>query len=154
MFAELIRVAKRALHGAGSQELTARKGRLRQMANGIELLEDRRVLSQTVGLFVNDAESFDGYTLWGPLRESGTYLVNNEGDLVHKWNSEYRPNANYLLEDGSLLRTAQLDNLSWGAGGSSGRVEQLDWNSNVIWSFELADQQTAVASRSGAHHES
>ena len=42
----------------------------------------------TVGLFLNEPEAYDGYTLFAPMRAASTYLIDNQGRLVHSWESE------------------------------------------------------------------
>lgn len=99
---------------------------------------------QTVGLFLNTTESFNGYTLFGPQDSKNTYLINNCGEKVHSWSSQYNPGlSSYLLENGNLLRTGRLP----GMGGGSGIVEMLDWNSNVVWSHSVS------ASHGRQHHD-
>ncbi len=95
--------------------------------------------SNTVGLIMNDsAASYSGYTIFAPMTSTNTYLIDNEGYLIHSWSSAYRPGlAVMLMPDGSLLRTAfvQKGN-SFNAGGSGGRIERYDWDGNLIWSFD------------------
>ena len=56
---------------------------------------------QTVGLFTTSPEAFDGYTLFGPQNSKETYLIDNCGEKVHSWSSNYFPGlSSYLLEDG------------------------------------------------------
>jgi hypothetical protein len=87
---------------------------------------------QTVGLFNNSPNTFDGYTLFAPIGSDTTYLINNCGERVHDWLSAYKPGLSvYLMDDGSILRTGRSGN----QGNSSGIVEIIDWNSNVIWSY-------------------
>ncbi len=97
---------------------------------------------QTVGLFFNTPASFDGYTLFAPLSSSTTYLIDNCGYKVHSWEGESQPAASvYLLENGNLLRTAYVyDFPNFNGGGSGGRVELLDWESNLIWSYEYINE--------------
>ncbi len=95
---------------------------------------------QTVGLFLNEAGSFDGYTLFAPNSYETTYLIDNEGRLVHSWDSDYLPGLSaYLLEDGSLLRAAQIE--SSGVAGGGGRVERLAWDGTLEWEFEYANDE-------------
>lgn len=90
---------------------------------------------QTVGLFLNTPASFDGYTLFGPQHSKETFLINNCGEKVHSWTSQYYPGlSSYLMENGTLLHTGRIP----GMGGGSGIVEMLDWNSNVIWSYSVS----------------
>jgi hypothetical protein len=96
--------------------------------------------ARTVGVLQYDsARSFRGYTLFAPLRSNNTYLIDNEGRLVHSWTSNYIPGqAAMLLRDGSLLRAAMVRNNNPFAsqGGVAGRVERFDWNGNLAWSYE------------------
>ena len=69
----------------------------------------------TVGLILHDEASYDGYTLFAPIPALNTYLIDNEGKLVHSWASTFRPGLSvYLTETGNLLRTGQ-----YAPGGSS-----------------------------------
>ena len=55
------------------------------------------------GLVLSTSGAFPGYTLVAPMDKTITYLINNQGESVHEWQSGYTPgNAAYLLEDGSL----------------------------------------------------
>ncbi len=107
---------------------------------GIILFSNGYIFAQqTVGLFLNTPSSFNGYTLFAPLTNQTTYLIDNCGEEIHSWNSSYRPgNAVYLLEDGNLLRTGNTTNTTFDAGGSGGIVEMIDWNGNVIWDFTIS----------------
>jgi hypothetical protein len=98
---------------------------------------------QTVGLFLNDSTAFEGYTLFAPMRYTTTYLINNEGLLVQSWDSDYRPGQSvYLLENGDLLRTAQvMGNPTFSGGGGGGRVQEFDWEGYLIWEFEYSSVQ-------------
>ncbi|MCR4413077.1 MAG: aryl-sulfate sulfotransferase, partial [Thermoguttaceae bacterium] len=140
-------------HGRSAYRLSRRAG-LR-----FEELEDRRLLSvvdpvnpsQTVGLFLNDAaKAFEGYTLFAPSTSTTTYLIDNQGRAVHTWQSNYTPGQSaYLLEDGSLLRTAapQPGLVGNWAPGLGGRIEQYSWDGNLVWSYDLLNTQYA------SHHD-
>ena len=96
--------------------------------------------AQTVGLFLNTSASYNGYTLFAPMGSTKTYLINNCGEKVHTWASIYRPGLSvYLLENGTLLRTANVNNTTFSpTGGVGGKIEMIDWNSNVIWSYTIS----------------
>ncbi len=110
-----------------------------------DAFEIRANAAQTVGLFVNEEGSYDGYTLFAPLQYGTTYLIDNEGKLVHSWDSAYTPgNSVYLLENGHLLRTATLPrgpNATFGSGGAGGRVEEFTWAGTLVWEFEYSSDQ-------------
>jgi hypothetical protein len=84
----------------------------------------------------NDSAAFVGYTLFAPLQYNYTYLVDNKGRLVHSWHSSYRPGMSaYLLENGNLLRAADIGNTVFGGGG---RVEEFDWDGNLVWAYDYS----------------
>jgi hypothetical protein len=97
---------------------------------------------QTVGLFLNDSDSYQGYSLFTPNFSQNTYLINNAGKLVHSWSSAYTPGLSvYLLEDGNLLRTAAFDpggNSRFTAGGAGGRIEEYNWEGDLVWSYDYS----------------
>jgi Arylsulfotransferase (ASST) len=95
---------------------------------------------RTVGLISCRPEAEPGYALIAPLEYPTTYLVDRFGKLVHTWESDYAPGlAAYLLEDGTLLRTANLGtdrSQVFTAGGGGGRIERFDWNGDLLWEFD------------------
>jgi hypothetical protein len=94
---------------------------------------------QTVGLFFNTFESYNGYTLFAPLTSTTTYLIDNCGEKVHDWVSAYKPGLSvYVLENGTLLRTRNTTNSTFTVGGSGGGIEMLDWSGNVIWEYTIS----------------
>lgn len=93
----------------------------------------------TVGLIYKNDDAYDGYTLFYPIRSTTTYLINNCGELVQSWPSDYTPQAAYLLEDGNLLHTGTLDAVNSefeSAGGQTGRVELINYDGEVTWYYE------------------
>jgi hypothetical protein len=93
---------------------------------------------QTVGLFLNDSLAFNGYTLLVPPNYPVTYLIDNCGNVVHTWTSDYDPGLSaYLLENGNLLRTARIPS-NFPGGGTGGRIELFDWDSNLLWSYNYS----------------
>lgn len=98
--------------------------------------------NQTVGLFVNSEDSFNGYTLVSVNAAHTSHLIDNCGRVVNEWHSNYRTGeSSYLLEDGSLLRTARLSSNTFNGGGIGGRVERFSWEGDLVWSFEYASAQ-------------
>ncbi|HTL80978.1 MAG TPA: aryl-sulfate sulfotransferase [Bacteroidia bacterium] len=94
----------------------------------------------TVGLIQHSGGEDNGYVLFAPVSDSTTYLIDKCGKLVHTWSSTYRPGqAVYLLPNGTLLRTGNLNNSNFVSGGTGGEIEELDWNSNVLWSYAVSD---------------
>ncbi|MCP4580820.1 MAG: hypothetical protein GY839_04335 [candidate division Zixibacteria bacterium] len=83
---------------------------------------------RTMGLLLNEEDAFVGYTLFAPMSYNVTYLIDNNGLLVHSWQSLYGPKSDiYLLENGSLLRTTR---------GSI--VQEIDWDGFIVWEFDYS----------------
>lgn len=96
---------------------------------------------KTVGVLLHDERAFDGLTLFAPFGVKTTYLIDNEGRLVHSWESDFFTGlSEYLLEDGTLLRGGDTgDTTYFNRGGKGTVVQRLDWDSNVLWQFEYSD---------------
>ncbi len=106
-------------------------------------------LVEVIAIFINDGESYDGYTLFSPEYSTDTYLINKDGKTVHSWKSEYLLGLGYhLLENGSLIRTCLTEiNPTFPLNGGTGRIEMFDWNGTLIWEFELSNNHKCL------HHE-
>ncbi len=99
------------------------------------------VAQNTVGLTQHTTGNANGYVLFSPMTSTGTYLIDKCGEKVHAWNSStYRPAlSSYLLQDGTLLRTGQLNNPVFNEGGSGGMIERFDWNGALLWNYSISD---------------
>ncbi len=105
----------------------------------------------TVGLLSYDiAQSYQGYTLIYPHNQPNIYLLNNCGEVVHTWEDEenFRPgNTVYLRDDGSIVKTKRdasvIDDEIW-AGGGGAIVEIRSWENDLLWSFELNDENARL----------
>ena len=97
----------------------------------IVLLSSQLCAQQTIGLFLNDSLSVNGYTLF--TNNKTTYLIDNCGFVVNTWESGFSSNtSNYLLENGNLLRTARVGGIFSG-GGIAGRIEMFNWEGDLLW---------------------
>ncbi len=96
----------------------------------------------------DDDRAFEGYTLvhdgaFGGQNANRIYLTDMNGEMVHQWEpGRYQPEGSvaYLLENGLLLRTVSSHH--WMRGdhypvGSAGTVQLLDWDSNIVWEYEM-----------------
>jgi PKD repeat protein len=95
---------------------------------------------RTIGLMLNDNRAFDGYLLFAPKQNTMTFLINNEGRIVNQWTaSRYAPGQSvYLLENGHLLRSCMTKGKLSSGGGEGGRVEEYDWNDNLVWELDFS----------------
>ncbi len=99
------------------------------------------VSQNTVGIISATNEVYDGFTLFSVHKKS--FLINNCGEKINEWTSDYPPgNAVYLLPNGNLLRAGRNDGQSTITfGGSGGVVELFDWDGNLLWQFEYNNNQ-------------
>ena len=95
-----------------------------------------------------DERAFEGYTLihdsaFGYHNANRIYLIDSSGAVVHEWEPgpwQYDAAIAYLLPNGLLLRTvSKHDWLHMRAYpvGANGTVQLLDWDSNVVWEYEM-----------------
>ena len=92
----------------------------------------------TLGLILNEPEAFPGYTLFAPKTSNFTFLIDNDGLLVHQWESNFNPAMTaYLLEDGSLLRPALItsETSQWKGG-----FQKFSWDGELLWEFYFGKQ--------------
>jgi hypothetical protein len=94
------------------------------------------------GLITREPGVAPGYVLFNPLLSDTTYLVNNDGEVVHTWTSRYSPGGGiYLLPNGNLLRPGRdPERLSFRSGGTGGILQEIDWEGNVRWEWRFSDE--------------
>ncbi|MCY4673481.1 MAG: aryl-sulfate sulfotransferase [Bacteroidetes bacterium] len=97
---------------------------------------------RTVGLMRNMSGTFEGYTLIAPILHPSVYLVNLEGQIVHRWhvNSAFGA-TNRLLPDGALLRASASPNSWTNFQGLAGRVEIIEWDATIRWQYDFVNDE-------------
>lgn len=79
----------------------------------------------------------DGYTLFAPISGTAVYLMDDDGQLVHSWETGKQPGQSvYLLDDGHLLHTEKTGGTQLSGGGSGGAVAEYAWDGELIWSYD------------------
>ena len=94
------------------------------------------LLSQvnTLGTISLTEEAYDGYTLFSSYKN--TFLINNCGQVINQWSSDYLPGHSvYILPNGNLIRAGRKDTSTITFGGVGGIVEMFDWDGNLVWEF-------------------
>lgn len=104
--------------------------------------------TRTLGVITLDAQRIaPGYTLLPPKHNGRTYLIDNEGQVYNTWDSKYEPGQSaVLLPNGHMLRAAMLPasgSLGTG-GGEGGRIEEYDWDGNLVWEFDYVSSTYAI----------
>jgi hypothetical protein len=94
-----------------------------------------------LGLAINDPMAFQGYTLLATMNTKKAYLLDMQGRVVHTWQADCNSvHCAYLLENGHLLRPADLagGDRSFGGGpGALGRLQEYTWEGELVWDFTL-----------------
>lgn len=132
--------------GGGSDTPGADGGVLPDMAAGSPGVCDVEYPDHTIGVLKCRPGAFDGYLLFPNKHRGDVYLIDRLGRLVHTWNkSTLEPGQScYLRENGNLVRAAMLKGASNIGGGEGGRVEEYDWNDQLVWSFNYATNDYAT----------
>lgn len=97
-------------------------------------------VNRQIGLIKNTPQAWPGYTLFAPKHNLVTYLIDNEGQIYNTWTSPYEPGQSvYLLENGNLLHCCLVKGKGSIGGGEGGRVEEYDWDGNLVWEYDCSD---------------
>ena len=76
----------------------------------------------------NPASAYRGYTLFSPNVGDDAYLVDMEGNFVHRWHYPGGIAYGYLLDSGNLLFRDQGANPP-----GADHIRELDWDGNLVW---------------------
>jgi hypothetical protein len=78
-----------------------------------------------------------GYTLFTSLGTKNTYLIDNCGNEINRWSSQFTSgSSSYLMKTGNLLRAANISNPVIARAGGGGKLEMMDWDGNLVWTFD------------------
>ncbi len=92
-------------------------------------------------LAVEDLAVEDGghYVLYNPNDKTTTYLIDGDGETVHQWSNLTKGGYSvYLLDNGNLLRPAQVSGASLHGGASTGLIQEITPDGTVEWEFEYS----------------
>ena len=100
-------------------------------------------INEPRGLRRSEPGAQPGYTLFGPILSDTTYLIDNDGLVVHTWQFDYAPSGGiYLLDNGNLIRPAREPGVErFPGGGQGGRIQEFTWDGELVWDFEFASDQ-------------
>jgi len=89
------------------------------------------------GLRLKTKDATPGFVLFSPLTNHTAYLIDLDGRVVRKWESDFRPSGFlYLLGNGHILRGASDPGPSGiRGGGAGGRFQEFDWDGKLVWDF-------------------
>ena len=115
-----------------------------------ETTEDEDIAEPPRGLLIKEASVSAGYVLFSPLLSDVTYLIDNDGQVVHTWESDYAPGVSaYLLDNGHLLRTGREPEVPlFSIGGHGGRIQEFTWDGELVWDYKLANERRLMLTTS------
>lgn len=94
----------------------------------------------TIGTIYNSTAAAEGYTLFEYMGDTTIYLIDNCGQVVNQWESDFVAGTSvYLLEDGSIVRAGKTPTTHFSVGGQGGVLEKFDWDGNLVWQYFLSD---------------
>ena len=77
-----------------------------------------------------------GYTLYSPMRQQVTYLIDMEGYIVKEWKHDCAPGLfSVLLESAHLLRGGLKTPKHTEHGGEGGCIQEFDWDGRLVWEY-------------------
>ena len=105
---------------------------------------------RTVGLLHGPTPlTCPGVTLF--CKGRSTFLLDNDGRLVHEWKTDRNGSVAYLKDDGNLIRLGQAPRFTgssprdetkwndiWSFAGGSGFIQELAWDGTLVWEYSCA----------------
>ena len=87
---------------------------------------------------VNTEAAYEGYTLFSPMNTPLVYLMDNEGRLIHTWETEGKASVleAHLLDNGHLVVVA-------GPGSNiqsaqrAGSIREYTWSNELVWESQF-----------------
>ena len=108
-------------------------------------MEDTRDLpglKKQRGVPMKSDDATPGYILFTPAGHSDHYLMNLDGEIVHKWDVDLASAIGYMDERGHLFKDGvDPDFPTFAGGGMAGRIQEYDWEGNLVWDFEYANEE-------------
>lgn len=81
----------------------------------------------------------DTLVLVAPLASKFAFLIDSNGEILHQWKFDAAGFNAYLFPDGTLMRLSVEPEVElYDARGTAGRIQKVDWDSNLLWDFKYA----------------
>jgi hypothetical protein len=85
----------------------------------------------------DESRVFKGYTLYAPMYGYQTWLIDMNGDFVHKWEMK-NPTSNHsvLTPEGTLFWHGRGDGALEDLQSNGTELIEVDWEGNEIWRYD------------------
>ena len=80
--------------------------------------------------------AYRGYTLFSANGGDDAYLIDMEGNFVHRWHFDGGINYGFLLPNGNLLFR---DRGSAPNSPGSDAIREIDWEGDLVWEYRNPD---------------
>lgn len=94
--------------------------------------------SSSSEVLIHTPQTESGYFLVTPVAGRGSFLLDDEGYVVHKYPSTKRTFMGYLQPDGKLVRIYQILNSNFNNNGESGGIEIVNEAGDILWHYEIS----------------
>ena len=95
---------------------------------------------------LSSQEISQGFILFTPFNTSDstitTYLVNQDFNELNTWvhdGHSIPASMPYLNKDSTIWYPSQVQSPTMESGGVGGKIELLDWDNNILWSYTIAN---------------
>lgn len=95
------------------------------------------VFKGPLGVVQNNPGVTDGYVLIAPQNSKSTYLIDNVGNVIREWKSEWPCFYAELLPNGNMARHSRVPEWGPNFGGAGGIIEEFDWEGNIVFSYQM-----------------
>ncbi len=86
--------------------------------------------------YYDKSRTYMGVILMIPVDGRGVWLIDRMGNIIHHWETNFKPIYGELLPNGNLLYTGQDNSPLAEFDGAGGIVQEIDWDSKVIWEYK------------------
>jgi len=104
----------------------------------------QNIEAEPSGLTVSLPGAWRGLTLFTPILDNNIiYLINHEGEVVHRWISDVDVGGAYLLENGNLLCSGNNRDLEaktlFDPNELNGVVMEYSWDNKLLWKYIISE---------------
>ena len=99
---------------------------------------------RTVGVIVDTDDAFEGYSLFVPQFNEWVFLINNDGQEIHRWEIEesFALREAHLLDNGNLIViTSPRDKIDVSiipsAFAPDGSMREYTWDGELVWEYQF-----------------
>src|SRR5512136_1612846 len=89
------------------------------------------------GLTLYDrANTFPGMILLVPVDGQQVWLIDVTGNVIHHWDTKYKPIWAELLLNGNMMYAGKGDKGPLAdLEGAAGKIQEVDWSGRVVWEY-------------------